>query len=122
MKYGMNTPCMTCRQKNDTYLYHQLHSLYLDLAHSIEPINDHYEKFYWNNNVKCKYGIYCNDLNMYNNKLNRICEDLEPYLVAIAKSKDKNRIQLLQRCLQILRGNYPNIYRQLDQMYNKYHL
>ena len=59
---------------------------------------------------------------MYNNKLNRICEDLEPYLVAIAKSKDKNRIQLLQRCLQILRGNYPNIYRQLDQMYNKYHL
>jgi len=61
MNYGMNTPCMTCHQKNDTYLYHQLHSLYLDLAHSIEPINDYYEKFYWNNNVKCKYGIYCNE-------------------------------------------------------------
>lgn len=121
MQYGMNTPCITCHQKNDTYLYHQLHSLYLDLCNIIQPVES-YERFNWYNNVKCKYGLQCNELNIYNNKLNRLCEELTPYLVAVAQSDESNRTNLLQKCLRVLRGNYPNVYRQLEHMYNKNHL
>lgn len=121
MNYGMNTPCMVCKQKNDTYLYYQLDSLYRDLRNTIQPVESR-ERFNWYNNIKCKYGLQCNDLNMYNNKLNRLCEELTPYLVAVAQSNESNRTELLQRCLRVLRGNYPNVYRQLEQMYSRNHM
>ena len=110
--------CMMCHEKNDTKYLHKLNHLERLLhnaIHSKDLVKYRYINFMWGIHSHCRYGIHCPTLSNNDSKANRIANDLEAYIVTAALSDDK---QLYHDILQLLRGEFPSVYRLVEDIHN----
>lgn len=110
-----NSPCVICTQKH--------YSSSLDAARQLKHVVDSmsYEPdnelckyhFEWWIHSHCRYGLHCNILSQYDSQANRTAEELEPYLVSIAKTGSDADFYTILRCLA---GHFPNVYHIMELM------
>lgn len=105
-----------CRQKTDTQKLNHLRNLLLQLNHLGIEARDGSCRFNWNNHSRCRFGIYCGELKMYDHECDRLCEQLDPYLEAVAKDKGNKRDYAL--ILRYLQGYYPQVYHEVVVLRN----
>ena len=107
-------PCMMCHDKNNSHTESKLRRMEMMLR-EVEPVEDssylRRHSFNWSIHHRCKYGISCNDLRNADIRCNDIARRLEDKLVAVAMSDDN---QLYFEMLQMLRGDFPNIYHSME--------
>ena len=76
-----------------------------------------YASFTWFINKKCQFGMPCQTLQSKNREALAKASMLEPYLNEIAES---DNITLYHNVLNILRGNFPSVYRHMEELHQGY--
>ena len=102
--------CMMCHEHNSKS--NTLNRLYqLVKINNVEPDVEDRISYLWGHHDRCRFGIPCNKIDSFNRENDQLARSLEPYLTAIAKS---GNAKLIHECLNLLRGNYPQIYHVID--------
>ena len=109
------TPCIVCHDKNAGYQYYNKISRIYDLlvANDIEPVPGplHYG-FDMDANFHCRYGLHCPQMEQEKSRIRMTALQLDPIMYALSQSDNKS---LQQEVLQLLRGDYPCVYRQFER-------
>ncbi len=109
-----NAPCLMCRQKSagDTEL-NMLRQLLNRLRGKAEPKEGARLGIIWASHERCRYGLRCDTLERKKREAQRLGEELEPYLAAIAG--DPALEGECRHALHCMRGYFPAAYRTLER-------
>lgn len=102
----VDTICLTCHDKDRTMQYNKLNRI-LIMCRTLEQRENRYEVDRYN--ARCKYGLSCSDLTSWENKINQQLRKIATYMDSIVEND-----RLYRETLDLLRGEFPITYRQLE--------
>lgn len=103
-----NALCMTCHDKDKTQQYSKLNRIIM-MCRNLETTDNRYDVDKYN--ARCKYSISCSDLTSWENKINQQLRKIATYMDSIVENE-----QIYRESLQLLRGEFPVTYRQLEKL------
>ena len=109
------TPCIVCHQKGNTYLSSKLHRM-IQMLQAKYPHPTDALSLIWHINIKCQYGLYCPDLTRTESELNQLSFEINRYLYSVVEARDTD---MYHQSLQYLRGDFPEVYTQLERAWAK---
>ena len=116
----VNACCQICRQKNNTYRYQKLIQLH-NISRSIagESATDKVGQtliFNWGLNSRCKFGVSCHQLRVYDMRCQQMAKQSEVYLTYIAREGSDKDFHMI---LEMLRGDFPAVYNVMEYERNQ---
>lgn len=111
--------CMTCHTKKNTQYLDQLKSIDRRLC-SVEVSEESKQAagrgyaFLWGINSRCPYGKPCPDIDRHKEEANRLAQNLEERLIAVATGDNKG---LYHETLHYLQGYFPAVYRVMERIH-----
>lgn len=115
-----NPMCINCNRKNrlNSY-YNKLYRLSQLLQHNKIEAVDKPAHYGWSLPFRCNYGFNCPSLTSKKTQCEYLTFELNKLLPAVANSNNES---LCHEVLELLRGEFPNIYTQFERdhiMFNR---
>jgi hypothetical protein len=110
--------CMVCHDKHFHTQLEKINQLDQMIRRYNLDIEDQTNRiiFPWFINKRCQFGMHCTTLSFKNNEALAKARKLDPYLQYIAESNDAT---LYHNTLNLLRGNFPSVYRRMEELHTK---
>lgn len=105
--------CLTCHEKDRTMQYNKLNRI-LIMCRTLEQKDNRYEVDRYN--ARCRYNLSCSDLTSWENKINQQLRKIATYMDSIVEND-----RIYRETLDLLRGEFPITYRQLEVIRRKRH-
>ena len=111
-----NQMCAVCRENPADPIKSRIKRI-SDILRRVEPTRDNRQSFNWDLNVKCKYGLKCFDAEKTISSIKRTINEIDAKLVTVATDPEEERTY--HQVLQLLRGQFPSVYNQLERLHRK---
>lgn len=114
---GIN-PCLVCRQKQQSVKLMQLQRLQTLFRGTSLTVSKRAKRLYWNWDIqeRCRYGMFCPELKRQEIAARQLVDTVETYFAALIEEQDD---ALYHQTLEMLRGHFPRVYRELERQYQR---
>ncbi len=122
MPYLMNgSPCYVCHNKGDHMIELRLRQMEETCQMAGISKSESRHNYMWGIHSHCRYGLSCSDLEQFDRECETLARNVEPYITGLAEAyaKDEKYATAYHEVLDLCRGYFPAVYRQLEMIHGE---